>query len=277
MTEILVLFRGSCPDGFTAAWAAWRKFGDAATYQPCAYGKDKIPDVTGKEVYIVDFSFKRDVLIDMASKAKSIVLLDHHKTALEDLDGLVVPGLEIHFDMNRSGAGLTWDYFFPGEPNWLVNYVQDRDLWKFNLPDSHVVNAFITALPYDFARFNQVFEDGAETAKVLGRGAHAWIRYYVENTKRTATKMRFLGHGNIPVVNAPYSSISEVVGELCEQEQSEFAVGWQWRDGTVTYSLRSRGGFDVAALAQTMGGGGHKAASGFRSEKLPWDLAEPQS
>jgi hypothetical protein len=274
MTQNLVCFHGSCPDGFTAAWSAWTVLGDSATYLPVSYG-GKVPDVTGKTVYIVDFSFPRATLIEMAGKAESIVLLDHHKTAEADLKDLVVPGLEVHFDMNRSGAGLTWDYFHPNEVNWLVDYIQDRDLWKFQLPDSKTINAYLGSLPYDFEAFNRVYAEGVEKAKLSGEGCLTWVRYYVENTKRTATTMRFLGHDNIPVVNCPYSAISEVVGELAEGH--EFAIGWQWREGNVTYSLRSKHGFDVSALAQTLGGGGHHAASGFRSEKLPWELAEAQS
>jgi oligoribonuclease NrnB/cAMP/cGMP phosphodiesterase (DHH superfamily) len=272
MSEILVCYHGSCPDGFTSAWSAWTALGNTATYLPVSYGGEA-PDVTGKRVYIVDFSFKRDVLIDMASKAESIVLLDHHKTAEADLKDLDVPGLEIHFDMNQSGAGLTWNYFH-SEGNWLVDYIEDRDLWKFSLPDSKVVNAYLGSLPHDFETFSRVYFGGVKKAKLAGEGCLAWVRYYVENTKKTATKMRFLGHDNIPVVNCPYSAISEVVGELSEGH--EFAIGWQWKDGNVHYSLRSTHGFDVSALAQTMGGGGHRAASGFRSDKLPWEISEAQ-
>jgi hypothetical protein len=44
--------------------------------------------VTGLDVAIVDFSYKRPVMVELASKAKSILVLDHHKTAQADLDGL---------------------------------------------------------------------------------------------------------------------------------------------------------------------------------------------
>jgi len=45
------------------------------------------PDVTGKDVILVDFSYKRPILDEMKSKAASILILDHHKTAMEDLQG----------------------------------------------------------------------------------------------------------------------------------------------------------------------------------------------
>jgi hypothetical protein len=268
--ENMILFHEKCTDGFTAAWAAWRAFGNTATYTPCQYGGE-VPDVTGQNVYIVDFSFKPEVLLDMAAKAKSVVLLDHHKTAEADLKDLQAPGLEIHFDMKRSGAKMTWDYFFPNQDNWLVDYVQDRDLWTFNLPESKTVNAYLGALPYDFALFNKVFEEGSEKANLSGQGCLTWVRYYVESTKALARECWFLGR-LVPVVNCPYTAVSEIVGELSEGHS--FAVGWhQKEDGQVVYSLRSRHGFDVSALAKTMGGGGHAAAAGFTVPQFPWEIA----
>jgi len=45
------------------------------------------PDVTGKDVILVDFSYKRPILDKMKQEANSILILDHHKTAMEDLQG----------------------------------------------------------------------------------------------------------------------------------------------------------------------------------------------
>lgn len=274
MTNTIVLYHAKCPDGFASAWAAWKKLGDSAEYQPCRYG-DPTPDVTGKIVYIVDFSFPRHVLLDMAEKAQHVTLLDHHKTAEADLKGLEHPKLEIHFDMNKSGATLTWYHFFGDEPCWLVQYAEDRDLWRHALPGSLEVNSYLQALPHNFEKFSEVFEGGQEAAKVAGVGCLTWVRYYVNSTKKLSYPMRFLGHDNIPVVNAPFTAISEVVGELSEGHP--FAMGWHVReDGKIVYSLRSRGDFDVSALAKTCGGGGHKNAAGFTLDLFPWNLNEPR-
>lgn len=269
--DIIVLYHANCPDGFTSAWAANTVLADTADYIPVSYGGE-IPEVTNKTVYILDFSFKRDVLVDLAGKAKSITLLDHHKTAEADLKDLNCGGLDIIFDMNRSGAGITWDYFHPDQVggNWFVNYIQDRDLWQFKLPNSKIVNAYLGSLPHKFEAYTEAFNKGHDNALTCGEGCLSWMRYYIENTKRNATTMEFMGYANIPVVNASYSAISEVLGELSENH--EFAVGWGWKDNTIGYSLRSRHGFDVSALAKSMGGGGHQAAAGFSSSKFPWEL-----
>jgi hypothetical protein len=123
----LILFHANCTDGFTAAWVAWRAFNRQADIHPCSYG-DPPPDVGGREVYVVDFSYPRPVLEEMAQRAAFLRVLDHHKTAEEALRGLPY----CQFDMTRSGARLAWDYWHPGlPPPPLVAYVEDRDLWRW--------------------------------------------------------------------------------------------------------------------------------------------------
>src|SRR5690606_37775449 len=134
------------------------------------------PDVSGRDVLLVDFSYERAVLERMASKARSIVILDHHKSAAEDLAVFAVhdpsPGairwvdvprllreLEARnrppviavFDMERSGAGITWDFFFgPRARPWLIDYIEDRDLWRKALPHSDEIIMALSSYPHDF-------------------------------------------------------------------------------------------------------------------------------
>lgn len=277
----MVLYHAKCTDGFGAAWAAWLKLKESAQYIPVQYG-EKITsedsptgftlDFTGKEVYIVDFSFDRETLLKIADVASRVVLLDHHKTAEDDLKDLTAPNMEIQFDMGRSGAKITWDYFHPNTPNWLIDYVQDRDLWQFKLPQAEQMGSFLQSLPFEFEVFSKTFESGQENCLLLAAGTFQWMRFYVDFMKRMSIKSTFLGCLNIPVVNTPRPAISEVVGEL--SEGNLFAAGWNVReDGLIEYSLRSRGDFDVSALAKTMGGGGHIKAAGFSSTFFPHELS----
>lgn len=268
----IVLYHANCPDGFAAAWACWKALGDTAEYMPCSYGQEP-PDVTDADVYIVDFSFKRPVMKAMAAKAHLITVLDHHVTAEQDLDNLDKehPNFFYTFDMNRSGATIAWEHFHGDTPCWLVDYAEDRDLWRHKLPRSREVNAYLQSAPRSFEAYSEANFVGPERVAQWGEGCLVWMRYYVDSVKKGARRMRFMGHDNIPVVNAPYTATSEVVGELAED--APFAVGWHVRgDGQVAYSLRSRGDFNVAELAQTMGGGGHVKAAGFQSLRLPMQL-----
>src|SRR4051812_11484396 len=101
--NILVVYHARCNDGFCSAWVA-RKAMPNAQFYPASHGQ-KPPDVTGKNVFVLDFAYKRDVLLGMNRQAKSLTLIDHHKTAAADLGDLDF----CKFDMSKSAARLTWD------------------------------------------------------------------------------------------------------------------------------------------------------------------------
>jgi hypothetical protein len=69
------------------------------------------------------------------------------------------------------------------------------------------------------------------------------------------------------VVNAPYFASSELAGEIPNLfSEAQFGVCYRENArGHFDYSLRSRGDFDVSAVAKHFGGGGHKNAAGFSS------------
>lgn len=254
-----VIYHANCIDGFTAAWCAWRAYGDTATYVPAQYNEAP-PDVTGDDVLILDFSYKRNALLEMKAAAKSLRVLDHHKTAEEDLRGLDF----CLFDMNRSGAGIAWDELHGGRRPRLVDYVEDRDLWRWALLSSKPINAWIGSWNFAFDDWSGIAHDLEQPTDAVRASGDAILRKehrYVESMRKEARVVEFAGHA-VPVVNAPYLNTSELVGALSEGQP--FAVGWfQRADGKYQYSLRSRGDFDVAALAETFGGGGHKNAAGF--------------
>jgi hypothetical protein len=262
----LVLYHGDCIDGFTAAWAVNRILKDPAiSYLPVLHGRPP-PAVRGRRVLLLDFAYPMDTLLRMAVNAEMLQVLDHHKTSQADLAGLPFA----YFDMDRSGAGLAWD-LLSGDPStrpWLVDYVEDRDLWRFALRCSKEVNAWIGAQCRDsFAAWDRLLEAGRETAIGSGQAVLVTLDRYVAEMSLQARNVRFCGY-TVPVVNAPYINTSELVGHLAET--ATFAMGWfQDNTGMYRYSLRSRGddSVDVSEIAKRFGGGGHRNAAGFQSKK----------
>ena len=84
-TRPLVIYHGNCADGFSAAWCFWDAYKDGYEYYPGEYQKAP-PDVTGRVVYLVDFSYKSFVIEQMLETAQCIIVIDHHKSAIEDLE-----------------------------------------------------------------------------------------------------------------------------------------------------------------------------------------------
>ena len=266
----IIIYHGNCYDGFTSAWAA-RLHSPSATFIPAQYG-DSPPDVAGKRVLICDFSFPRDTLLTMRASASDLLVLDHHKTAQADLEGLDF----CVFDMNRSGAGITWDTLHPDRPRpALVFYVEDRDLWRFAMPGSREFHASLSTRPFTFEDWDAVSVRPAD--ELIAEGIV--VRRFMLNTaEKIAERARRVPLGPPELgleawaVNVPVEFVSEV-GEVLKNFEPHLPIlGWSWDGDRNDYycSLRSRDdGPDVSAIAKLFGGGGHKHAAGFRSAAVP--------
>jgi oligoribonuclease NrnB/cAMP/cGMP phosphodiesterase (DHH superfamily) len=263
----LVLYHANCADGFCAAWVCWKKFKDDAEYVPVQYGQAP-PDVRGREVYIVDFSYNAFITTNLILAAESMVILDHHKTAQEALHPF--KSTKIIFDMKKSGGRLTWEYLFPGEnPPWLVFYTEDRDLWHFALPNSREVNDCLSSYPFDFnvwEAFSNYRLDGNEFSQLIQEGAaiQRYKQQLVDCAIEHAVEINIGGH-YILAVNSTVL-FSEVAGKLAEGRPFG-ATYFIRKDGKKVWSLRSSpDGVDVSEVAKKYGGGGHKHAAGFEEK-----------
>ena len=271
MNDFICIYHGNCADGFGAAWVVRHALGDIQ-FHAATHG-DPPPDVTGKRVIMVDFSYKRLVLNEMAQDAKSILILDHHKSAMADLEGLPAPvqdevylplkGVCALFDMERSGAGITWDYFFPGKNRpALINHVEDRDLWRFRLKGTREIQAALFSYPYDFEVWDDLMLDPThlfQDGQAIERKHHKDVAELVGVTKR----LMVIGGYTVPVANVPYTLASDA-GHLMADDAPFAACYWDTPDGR-TFSLRSvAAGVDVSKIAAKYGGGGHNNAAGFR-------------
>lgn len=269
----LVIYHGNCADGFSAAWCFWRKYGTGADYVAGVYQQDP-PDVSGRDVFLVDFSYKRPVVEQMLKTANSVCLIDHHKTAIEDLQPLFMqdswtgePKQLAHFtDLNRSGATLAWDYLFPGEDRpLLLGHVEDRDLWRFKLAGTREIQALVFSHEYSFEAWDKLMSaDQVELLKMTAAGAAIERKHHkdVAELVNVCKRRMVIGGHNVPVASLPYTLVSDAA-HLMAQDEPFAACYWDTANGR-TFGLRSTdGGLDVSEIAKQYGGGGHLRAAGF--------------
>lgn len=288
----IVFYHFPCFDGFTAAWVVRRYaqevLGQLPEFVPSNYG-DFVetrcesgveypvwtgPDVRDKHVVIVDFSFPRPILEHLRAKAASVVVLDHHKTAEEQLRGLTYA----HFDMERSGAGMTWDYFFEGEYRpALVDLVEDRDLWRFRFAESKAFHAGMLLRPFDFGEWDWATDN---VGNVIGEGkvVMRFHRQVCEDLAESAALVDFAGL-KIWAVNTPPQFASELGHMLCERPGGQgVAVVWRRnhakREFTFSFRSAENSGVDVTEVAKLLGGGGHKHAAGARIAGDPREASD---
>lgn len=289
MSKIYVLYHDSCLDGLGAKYAAWKKFGDAAEYIPVQYGKplpelkthkwsdelkvgdeiyplDKVPGPAyyriPVEVYIVDFSYPKNVLEELRARVDTLVVLDHHKTAEEALRGF--PGA--HFDMNKSGAVLAWEYFHPGIPvPLLLLNIQDRDLWKFELANTDEITAALPLLRGNMEYWDSIVKDNDGYLNLAMDGS-VLIEYdelQVENALKDVVVLPFKGYkAGVRNWTGNASNLGEAIYKSRELGVDFSLTYFIGSDGRPVFSFRSQGDMDVSKLAKELGGGGHKNASG---------------
>lgn len=264
----LVIYHARCSDGFCAAWVAKRALGDA-DFLPISYG-DPVPDVKGRRVYVLDFSWRRGIVEQLMSEAIQFTLLDHHKSAEAELYGIIGNINDtIAFDMEKSGGRMAWDYFFPGKPApWLVLYTEDRDLWRWKLPHSHAVSAFIRSYPFDFDRWNQWNQESTMYAlsSYMVQEGEAILRaeQTIIDAAVARAKMGSVAGYNVPIVNT-----SVLMSEICGKIAEGHSFGATYYDDFDLrhWSFRSdKDGIDVSEVAKKMGGGGHFHAAGFEEK-----------
>lgn len=268
----ICIYHGNCADGFTAAWAVRRKLGEAQVeYFPGVYGNPP-PDVKGRAVIMVDFSYKHDVMQKIIDEAGSLLVLDHHVSARQELGAIRPNGYtEIHFDMERSGAMMAWNHFFHNEPvPRLVQYVQDRDLWKFELPASREVAAYVSSWPYAWEQWtmmHQLMEVPDEFERIIAEGTAILRKQRKDIAELLDVNTRWIEMAGsvIPVANMPYTLASDAAHELCKRFEPAFAACYFDRKDCRQFSLRSlNDGADVSKIARSYGGGGHVHAAGFQ-------------
>lgn len=275
-TRPLVIYHGNCADGFSAAWCFWRKYGSAADYVAGVY-QQAPPDVAGRDVYLVDFSYKRDVVKRMLGDAMCVTLIDHHKTAIDDLRPLKEEwattcghgggdNFRWFCDLERSGATLAWDYLFPKETRpLLLGHIEDRDLWRFKLRGTREIQAEVFSHEYSFATWDRLMAAGqAELLQMTVAGAAIERKHHkdVAELVNVCKRRMIIGGVDVPVASLPYTMVSDAA-HLMAQGEPFAACYWDTPSGRV-FGLRSSDtGIDVSEVAKGYGGGGDMRAAGF--------------
>jgi hypothetical protein len=268
----VVIYHSPCPDGFASAYAAWARLGDAATFVGCSHGIsfDHVHGlVAGKNVAVLDFSFKKELSDAFIKTATSFVTVDHHASAEQEL--LHLPPSNKVFEMKQSGCTLAWNFFHPGvHVPPLLRYVEDKDIWRWSLRSSKEVNAALSAQSFSFQEFHDIVQGGADAINRLVDAGSAMLRQQncIEQAHlKKAVRCTFTFAPAVPacVINSSVFA-SELGNAMCVQCGAALGVVWHYdhEEGKTRVSLRSNSdAVDVSVMARSMGGGGHRRASGF--------------
>ncbi|HEX2792388.1 MAG TPA: hypothetical protein VHO23_01575 [Candidatus Paceibacterota bacterium] len=279
MPKTIVLYHGGCPDGFGGAYAAWKRFGDAADYIPLHRGEPHPDVIAGNDLYFIDFSYDQEEMDAIVAEANSVTVLDHHNGVRA-----VVESMPNHvFDNDRSGASIAWNFFHPGTPlPKLLAHVEDDDLFRFALPDTRPVLSYLSVRPFTFEEWDALaltLDDAVAGGKLLEK-ARAYAEYFELLAELAADKaqlVEFEGYECYFATAHPFKPMKSLVGNLLARKKGPFALVVAAHPKGYGVSIRGDGSVDVSLIAQKYGGNGHPSSSGFlipAGGPVPWTMVE---
>lgn len=285
----IVIYHKNCNDGHASAvvahyWLTKKQPDVVVDYIPMQYGTPP-PDVNGKGVLVLDFSFNLETTNIMIQNSTYFKCIDHHLTSKNVLEN-ISEEYKI-FDMYACGATLTWKFFTDKETPMplFLQYIQDRDIWTRKLPCTDEVFELYDIIPKtSFEKFEQyILSDDLTTDELVIPSYN--IKFYkdskVENILSKNSIMVVNINNNLKIVayyNTP-TYINDVGHALLEKYPFiDFTVNYQHdlTNDVTFFSLRSRDDRDdVEAIAKLFGGGGHRNAAGIKIDGLHCKLPPP--
>jgi nanoRNase/pAp phosphatase (c-di-AMP/oligoRNAs hydrolase) len=290
-----IIYHRGCLDGFSGFFVAHisgRLTKDVIIYGDVPSTTMIPPNIDGKNLIIIDVAYKKEVLEEIFKYAKSIVFIDHHISIKEDVSELYnkyknKKNITIVYDAERSGATLSWGYFFKRQKIPLfLKYVEDQDVGNWIYPST---KPFIYALK---AYYHLSTE---------GKSLNKWFRLLnKENVRRLIKKGKYMQKYNEHLINIniprhtvesfPSSKVYNLAPNLFKKpgqyrvavycgfncpsttelattalakiKDIDFCIMWVYNLDSHKYVMSMRSNcVDVSEICQIFGGGGHELAA----------------
>lgn len=265
----LILYHAFCRDGLGAAYSAYKYYGDNAEYRPLVH--TELPDsylLNYEIVYFVDIAPPtREWYKYLLDNKVNFKIIDHHKTNFELASEILGDNLPEHFvyDINKSGAVLTWEYFHKKEVPQILKHIQDRDIHKYQLENTKEITEGILALKLTYKNLDSYSLD-----ELKEKGVIAY------NKKMDKVKELIKDYSVVTFENTKFAlfNIAKLATELSiylfeTNPDLNGVICYSINSTHVKFELRARtgSGINVGEIAKKYGGGGHEYASGFSLTK----------
>ena len=297
--KFTIFAHSHCTDGLVAASIMKYSLQMNHNVEPevifVSYGKeqeaiDKANINLGTTVYCVDFAFNKETTLELCKLAAKVIVLDHHKTAHENLHDLKTHyNFYFIYDVNKSGASIVRDYCKQHLDlytdiklnqkeilNKVVAMVEDRDLWLFRLPLTKEFAEYIFAYmqPNDINRMTEIlFKYKFDNLKKICQIGETIMNYkdnIIEKKLKSYVPVYFhVDNTKLLIINETQPDlVSQLGNELCKKYNIPVCLyNISGSNGStelsVSLSFRSMDNLEpVDSIARLFSGGGHSCASG---------------
>lgn len=272
-----VIYHDPCVDGTGSGYVAWSYLSSRFPTRDVIYCAAQIgaaiPDnIDGRNVLICDYSYKKHVIVELLKRVNKLLIIDHHKSAEKELSD-IDEQYKI-FDMNHSGAMLTWMYFYPTiDAPMLIKYIEDRDIWTKKLYKTEEFTAWFYTLPHEFQEYHKYIDDTLLMKMIEEKGtSFVELNEYniSESVSYAAPKFMKIKDSYYFVAYVNSTTLKSDIGNkiFTQYPYIDFSVVYSindW-DNSSSFSLRSTDKHvDTSVISTSLGGGGHRNASGAKS------------
>ncbi|MEM5877391.1 MAG: DHHA1 domain-containing protein [Candidatus Aenigmatarchaeota archaeon] len=272
-SKVVCVYHKNCIDGTSSAAVLLMKHPDANLFSfNYKYSEEEfnsLLSVIDKDtvVYVLDFSFNIHDLNRLLDKSKKVIMIDHHISVKDKFDEnfLSNRNLEFIYDTEHSGSSLTYKYFFGDKPNKIIEFVEDRDLWRWKFGDhTNHVNSYLFLFIDNPIKMKDIIENSnveeiLDKGKVINEYKSKLIESVLEKTKEVIIR---IDSYNVRAYNTNLFQ-SEIGSVLCKK-YDEVVCLFSFSYDYVILSFRGLEHHNPSALdlAKILGGGGHKNAAG---------------
>lgn len=230
-------------------------------------------------VYMVDFSLQPfSDMIRLQRSCAMLVWIDHHISAIKERDLAGVPFNGFQLD-GEAGCELTWKYLsLVGQLPRAVYLLGRYDVWQWqNVPgamefqtglwqyDTDPNNSeFWNRLLHNDALVDEIIQAGSLLLAAKKKDNAARVKTLAFDTELDGLRLLAINHG---------MTNSTVFDDAYDPERHDGMLSFCWyRDHWKVSLYADKPDVDVSVICKARGGGGHKGASGFKCEFLPFSL-----
>lgn len=264
-----IIYHSKDLDGWCSAAIGKKKWPDA-TLIGYDYG-DPLPEIPNDDVIVVDVSMPMKLMGTLASKSKSFIWIDHHKSAIEEYEKLFpsrrFPSL---LKIGVAACELMWSYCFPNSPvPKPVQLLGAYDVWR----NEDLVYWGTQVVPFQYGMRSicgsaetfpmQALSDEFNTEDVIKYGVG--VLAFTSNENRNLSKYAFTKKvGKYTAVCLNTNRFSSMTFDYAYQaDKHDLMLPFMWDGRLWRCSLYTTKDIDVSAIAKQYGGGGHAKAAGF--------------
>lgn len=253
---------------------------------------DKIGATNGEiscdALFICDVSFPKDTMQGLYEQGVNMIWCDHHKSALEDANGMEYNDCDGIRNMDYAGCELTWQYCYPDEDMPMgVEFLGKYDTFRHkndsyeneilnfqyaartHITDADNVPSFITAMD----GYSQEISEWVDEGEII-------LAYLKTEAQEIYKKHKFDvvidGFKFVCIPKERFNPINFDIDYHEDGYDGSICFWFKGQDSVWEFSIYNENGkIDCAELAKKRGGGGHAAAAGFTIKDINDIIGEP--